>query len=68
MGRILVEHMLKCAKSKAAEKMFLEVRPSNQVAIKLYESMGFEQIGLRRAYYPGNEGREDALVLALEFQ
>ena len=67
LGRIMVEHMLKCARNKGAARTFLEVRPSNHVAIKLYESMGFTQIGERRGYYPGHEGREDALVLALDF-
>lgn len=65
LGRILVEHMLKCARIKAAERVFLEVRPSNRVAIKLYQSLGFKQIGVRKGYYPGVDGREDALVLSI---
>jgi ribosomal-protein-alanine N-acetyltransferase len=45
--------------------MFLEVRPSNARAIRLYDSLGFNQIGTRNGYYPArNGGREDALVLA----
>ena len=39
----------------------LEVRVSNGSAIKLYERMGFERTGLRRAYYTDN--REDAIVM-----
>jgi ribosomal-protein-alanine N-acetyltransferase len=39
----------------------LEVRVSNSNAIKLYERMGFETTGLRRAYYTDN--REDAIVM-----
>jgi ribosomal-protein-alanine N-acetyltransferase len=39
----------------------LEVRVSNASAIKLYERMGFERTGLRRAYYTDN--REDAIVM-----
>jgi [ribosomal protein S18]-alanine N-acetyltransferase len=39
----------------------LEVRVSNSNAIKLYERMGFERTGLRRAYYTDN--REDAIVM-----
>jgi len=39
----------------------LEVRVSNANAIKLYERMGFERTGLRRAYYTDN--REDAIVM-----
>ncbi|MFT4797825.1 MAG: ribosomal-protein-alanine N-acetyltransferase [Candidatus Azotimanducaceae bacterium] len=67
LGRILVAHMLKCAKSKGASCVFLEVRPSNRVACDLYDSLGFNKVGLRRGYYPASEGREDALVLVLEF-
>ena len=64
MGRILVEHMLKCARNKCAKRVFLEVRPSNRVAIQLYLSIGFEEIGVRKGYYPGVDGRENALVLS----
>jgi len=44
--------------------VFLEVRPSNAVAQHLYRSVGFEQIGIRPAYYQAEHGREDAIVLA----
>jgi len=67
LGRILVQHMTKCAKSKGAGCVFLEVRPSNKAACGLYLSLGFTQVGVRRGYYPGNDGREDALVFVLEF-
>jgi ribosomal-protein-alanine N-acetyltransferase len=43
---------------------FLEVRPSNVVAIRLYETAGFHQVGLRQDYYPSNDGREDAVIMA----
>ncbi len=46
--------------------MFLEVRPSNQVACNLYEDLGFNEVGIRENYYPAYVGREDALVLAKE--
>jgi ribosomal-protein-alanine N-acetyltransferase len=44
---------------------FLEVRPSNTAAIRLYQSMGFVQLGMRRGYYQAAVGREDAAVLRL---
>jgi ribosomal-protein-alanine N-acetyltransferase len=62
-GKILVEHMIERARGKEAQRIFLEVRPSNLVAYKLYEAMGFDEIGVRQDYYPANTGREDALVL-----
>ena len=46
--------------------MFLEVRPSNDRARSLYETSGFETVGLRKRYYPSyNDSREDALVMRL---
>jgi ribosomal-protein-alanine N-acetyltransferase len=48
-------------------RIILEVRPTNEAALKLYQSLGYEQIGLRKNYYPvdATSGlREDALVLA----
>jgi len=47
-----------------ANMCFLEVRPSNTGARALYESEGFNEIGMRKNYYPADEGREDALVMA----
>ena len=48
-------------------RIILEVRPSNESALKLYQILGYEQIGLRKNYYPVDTAsglREDALVLA----
>jgi ribosomal-protein-alanine N-acetyltransferase len=42
------------------------VRPSNSAAIALYDAEGFNEIGRRPRYYPARNGREDALVMALE--
>ncbi|CBL44502.1 Ribosomal-protein-alanine acetyltransferase [gamma proteobacterium HdN1] len=49
-----------------AECAFLEVRRSNLGAIALYAGMGFEQVGVRKNYYPAVDGREDALVYRLD--
>ncbi|WP_392565499.1 ribosomal protein S18-alanine N-acetyltransferase [Utexia brackfieldae] len=44
---------------------WLEVRASNQAAIKLYEQVGFNQISVRPNYYPAaNHQREDAIIMA----
>ena len=64
-GRALAEHMVARAIGRGALVMFLEVRPSNAVARGLYTSLGFDEIGLRKRYYPAEDGREDAKVLAL---
>ena len=50
-----------------ARQMFLEVRPSNTPALRLYERAGFAPIGRRRDYYPAADGRrEDAIVMRRE--
>ena len=65
-GRELVMHLIKQARSRAANRMFLEVRVSNQIAYQLYEKLGFNEVGVRADYYPSLAGREDAIVLAIE--
>jgi ribosomal-protein-alanine N-acetyltransferase len=65
LGRYLLEHMLKIAKTHQAANMFLEVRPSNISAIALYENLGFCEMAVRRGYYPAKEGREDAVLMGL---
>ncbi|WP_242464791.1 ribosomal protein S18-alanine N-acetyltransferase [Halorhodospira abdelmalekii] len=47
-----------------AEALFLEVRPSNTPALRLYERCGFHEVGRRPNYYPAAKGREDALIMA----
>jgi len=66
-GRAFMHFLLTQVKDRGAEVLFLEVRPSNRVAIALYESMGFREIGVRKDYYPAPLGREDARVFALQF-
>ncbi|MGE0385046.1 MAG: ribosomal protein S18-alanine N-acetyltransferase [Gammaproteobacteria bacterium] len=64
LGRALLAHMMQVARDHHATVVFLEVRPSNRVAINLYESTGFSRVGTRRGYYPAREGREDAFILS----
>jgi ribosomal-protein-alanine N-acetyltransferase len=66
VGRLLIRYLLDQAREAGMAEVFLEVRPSNDVAIVLYQSMGFEQIGTRRGYYQAVGGREDAAVLRLK--
>lgn len=65
LGRLLVEHLLSAARRMKADIILLEVRPSNRSAIGLYHSMGFCEVGCRKNYYPSPNGREDALIMAL---
>ncbi len=64
LGRTLLHSLEQTARENKVEMLLLEVRASNKRAIKLYESLGFNELGCREHYYPGRNGREDALVLA----
>jgi ribosomal-protein-alanine N-acetyltransferase len=66
LGRQLLRHLIRIARAANATRLLLEVRRSNRAALRLYESIGFERLGIRKAYYPAGKEREDALVLGLE--
>jgi len=57
----LLKNSFLLAAEKGARTVFLDVRPSNIPAIKLYKKLGFQTVGIRPNYYP--ETREDALVM-----
>lgn len=63
VGRFLLDRLLESARTAAASCLLLEVRAGNRVAISLYQSAGFADIGHRKAYYPARNGREDARVM-----
>ena len=63
VGRRLLGSLIERATAAGMADAFLEVRPSNTAAIRLYLATGFEQVGMRRGYYQAANGREDAAVL-----
>ena len=63
-GKRLLNEMLFRARAASVREVFLEVRPSNKMALALYRKKGFYQVANRPAYYQSHEGREDAAVLA----
>src|SRR6201994_3835643 len=65
VGRRLLTYLIERGTAAGMSEAFLEVRPSNTSAIRLYLSVGFEQVGMRRGYYQAVGGREDAAVLKL---
>ncbi len=65
LGRALLQFIVGLARDHAAEKIYLEVRPSNAAARSLYGRYGFAEIAVRRGYYPADAGREDAVVMEL---
>ncbi len=68
IGRRMLRRLLALARRQEADTAFLEVRASNVAAIALYYSEGFDEVGLRRGYYPvaidDTVNREDAVVMA----
>lgn len=63
-GRLLLQEQLDALAETDVDVVLLEVRPSNSNAIALYDSMGFNELGRRKDYYPAARGREDALIMA----
>jgi len=63
LARKVLLYLIDRASNAGMYEAFLEVRPSNTAAARLYDSLGFEQVGVRRGYYQATNGREDAAVL-----
>ncbi|RLJ64812.1 ribosomal protein S18-alanine N-acetyltransferase [Sulfurisoma sediminicola] len=66
LGSRLLRHLFVIARGKGATRVLLEVRPSNACGLGLYRRFGFLTIGERRGYYQAHQGRESALVMALD--
>lgn len=61
LGRAVVGALLAKASELALAFVYLEVRPSNEAAIALYQSLGFETVGRRKNFY--RHPTEDALLM-----
>lgn len=67
LGRLLMQHLMDFARAEFCTIFLLEVRRSNSSARRLYESLGFNTLGVRKGYYPNGPGlTEDALVMGYE--
>jgi ribosomal-protein-alanine N-acetyltransferase len=66
LGNDFTRFFIKLARDYNAEKIYLEVRPSNRAARALYAGNGFFEVGTREDYYPAPNGREDAIIMELE--
>ena len=51
LGKALMARLMRAAAARGAERMTLEVRPSNTPALRLYEGLGFAAVGIRKKYY-----------------
>ena len=61
LGKALMARLMRAAAARGAERMTLEVRPSNTPALRLYEGLGFAAAGIRKKYYQDND--EDAILM-----
>ena len=65
-AKLLITQLLESMKEKGIKSATLEVRPTNEKAIKLYEKFGFTEIGRRVGYYI--EEKEDALIFEVKVE
>ncbi len=68
LGREMLRFMIELAREFFVHKIYLEVRPSNLAGRGLYAGAGFSEVATRRDYYPGPDGREDAVIMELELK
>ncbi len=67
LGRRMIRQLLDVGYRNGARIAFLEVRLSNSAACRLYENLGFTEVGIRKGYYPAkHDGHEDAMILAYD--
>lgn len=65
LGRELLRHLIGELEQRGVMTLWLEVRASNAAAIALYEQLDFNEVSIRRNYYPTRDGKEDAIMMAL---
>ncbi|BCQ36625.1 MULTISPECIES: ribosomal protein S18-alanine N-acetyltransferase [Erwiniaceae] len=65
LGRQLLQHLISELEQRGVLTLWLEVRASNTAAIALYEQLDFNEVSIRRNYYPTIDGKEDAIMMAL---
>ena len=66
LGKAILQHVIDYANSISAVIILLEVRSSNERAQQLYLNSGFNEMSVRKGYYPAKEGREDAILMAMD--
>ncbi|HBO38156.1 MAG TPA: ribosomal-protein-alanine N-acetyltransferase [Pasteurellaceae bacterium] len=65
LGHALLSGLIAQLEQKGINTLWLEVRESNHRAISLYEKLGFNQVDIRKNYYPTPDGkRENAIIMA----
>ncbi|MDX1573513.1 MAG: ribosomal protein S18-alanine N-acetyltransferase [Methylophaga sp.] len=65
LGRQLLNAVIDAVSLRGSNLIVLEVRRSNRRAQELYLSAGFNEMSIRRGYYPSAQGREDAVLMGM---
>ncbi len=66
-GRALLDALLQICEDRGADELWLEVRTSNERALRMYRRFGFVTRGVRKRYYPAaGDTREDAVVMSID--
>ena len=66
LARLMLDALCRLCREQACEQLWLEVRAGNHRAREVYRRYGFDEVGLRRGYYPVQQGpREDAVLMSL---
>ena len=64
-GELMLKDLFSECREVNIVNIFLEVRKSNLLAIRLYKKNGFNEIGIRNNYYQNKDGNEDAILMGL---
>ncbi len=66
LARLMLDELCRLSRQQDCDSLWLEVRQSNLRARRFYQRYGFEEVGMRPAYYPVLQGqREDAVLMNL---
>ena len=64
-GELMLKDLFSECRKANIVNIFLEVRRSNLLAIRLYKKIGFNEVGIRNNYYQNKDGKEDAILMGL---
>ena len=65
-AQVMLDALATWSRGQSAQWLWLEVRAHNARALSVYEAHGYRRVGLRKAYYPADQGqREDAIVMSI---
>lgn len=64
LARSILNNLITELEAQKIKVLWLEVRESNAAAIALYQQIGFNEISIRKNYYPTKNGHENAIIMA----